>query len=74
MFFLQVVKEALEVRASKVGHCTQTSEEGLVGDLLEVTLTDVLHRREKSGDINVTQHLSRRIKHFFILMCPSGRV
>lgn len=44
VLLLQVVKEALEVRTPKVGHCAQASEEGLVGDLLEVALTDVLHR------------------------------
>ena len=45
VLLLQVVEEALEIRTSKVSHCTQASEEGLVGDLLEVALTNVLHRK-----------------------------
>lgn len=45
MLLLQVVEEALEIRTSEVGHCTQASEEGLVGDLLEVALTNILHRK-----------------------------
>ena len=49
VFLLQVVEEALEIRTSEVGHCTQASEERLVGDLLEVALTDVLHTNKTGG-------------------------
>ena len=42
VLFLKVVKEPDEVGSSEMGHSLQSSEEGAIGDLLEVTLTDVL--------------------------------
>ena len=42
VFFLQVVKELVEVWTSEVGDGTQSSEQALARQPLEVTLTDVL--------------------------------
>ena len=47
VLFLEVVKERVEVRTTKVGGTTKTSEQTLARQLLEVTLADVLQRRTK---------------------------
>ena len=44
VLFLKVVEEPDEVGSSEMGHSLQSSEEGAIGDLLEVTLTDVLQK------------------------------
>ena len=42
VLFLQVVKELVEVGTTEVGDGTQSSEQTLARQFLEVTLTDVL--------------------------------
>ena len=42
VLFLQVVEEAIEVRAPEVGHRAQASEQTAARQLLEVPLTNVL--------------------------------
>ena len=42
VLFLEVVKELVEVGTTKVGDGTETSEQTLSGQLLEIALTDVL--------------------------------
>ena len=44
VLFLEVIEELVEVRTTKVGDGTQSSEQTLARQLLEVTLTDVLQR------------------------------
>ena len=45
-----------------MGHCTETSEEGLVGDLLEVTLTDVLKRKAIREERGKRHAIEERLK------------
>ena len=42
VLFLEVIKEGVEVRTTKVGDGTKTSEQTLARQLLEIALTDVL--------------------------------
>ena len=53
VLFLEVVKELVEVGTTKVGGATKTSEQTLSGQLLEVTLTDVLNNRERRSQLMV---------------------
>ena len=46
IFFLEVVKELVEVWTTKVRGTTKTSEQTLARDLLEVTFTDVLRKKK----------------------------
>ena len=46
VLFLEVVEELVEVGTTKVGGATKTSEQTLAGQLLEVTLTDVLNEEK----------------------------
>ena len=45
VLLLEVVKELVEVWTTKVGGTTETGEQTLARELLEVTLTDVLKRK-----------------------------
>ena len=44
VLFLEVVKEGVEVRTTKVGDGTETSEQTLARQLLEIAFTDVLRK------------------------------
>jgi hypothetical protein len=55
VFFLEIVKELDKVWSSKVSDCLQPSEEGSVGDLLEVTLTNVLKGKRTMDKVDSTQ-------------------
>ena len=46
VLLLEAVEESVEVWPSKVSHRAQSSEQTLARDLLEMTLTDVLHWKE----------------------------
>ncbi len=47
VLFLEVVKELVEVRTPEMSDGSQTSEQTLARQLLEVTLTDVLEGRNE---------------------------
>lgn len=45
VFFLEVVKEGVEVRSTKMGDGAKTSKQTATRQPLEVALTDVLYRK-----------------------------